>query len=85
MGAVIATGGGIVETSEGRAVLRAYWPVVQAMKNIEDVEAYLNFDKSRPSLGEAPRDVFKRRAPWYYECADFDLLPAPGATSDADF
>lgn len=55
------------------------------MKNIEDVENYLNFDKSRPSLGEAPRDVFKRRAPWYYECADFDLLPAPGASSEADF
>ena len=84
-GAVIATGGGVVETSAGRDVLRAYWPVVQAMKNIEDVEAYLNFDKTRPSLGEAPRDVYKRRAPWYYECADFDLLPAPGAKSEADF
>ncbi|KAL1529752.1 hypothetical protein AB1Y20_000688 [Prymnesium parvum] len=84
-GAVIATGGGVVETEAGRAVLREYWPVVQAMKNIEDVEAYLNHDKTRPSLGEAPRDVFERRAPWYYECADFDLLPAPGACTEAEF
>jgi pentafunctional AROM polypeptide len=77
-GAVLACGGGIVETEPGRALLKAHWPVVQACKAIEDVEAYLNSDSSRPSLGEPPRSIFERRSPWYYECADFDLLAAPG-------
>ena len=49
---VIACGGGIVETEAGRALLRAHWPVVQAIKPIEDIEAYLASDSSRPSLGE---------------------------------
>eukprot|EP00929_Paragymnodinium_shiwhaense_P042531 TRINITY_DN21998_c0_g2_i1.p1 TRINITY_DN21998_c0_g2~~TRINITY_DN21998_c0_g2_i1.p1 ORF type:complete len:1551 (+),score=381.55 TRINITY_DN21998_c0_g2_i1:60-4655(+) len=79
-GAVIACGGGIVETDAGRAALRAHWPVVQAMKPIEDVEAYLGADASRPSLGEPPRKAYERRAPWYSECADFDLVAAAGET-----
>ena len=77
---VIACGGGIVETAEGRAALRAHWPVVQALKPIDDVEAYLGADKSRPSLGEPPRSVYERRAPWYDACSDFDHMAAPGET-----
>ena len=75
---VIACGGGIVETDEGRATLRAHWPVVQVLKPIEDVVALLEADGSRPSLGQSPAEVFARRAPWYDACADFDLLLAPG-------
>lgn len=33
-GAVIATGGGIVETEPGRALLRAHWPVVQVRTSL---------------------------------------------------
>ena len=77
---VVACGGGIVETAEGRAALRAHWPVVQALKPIDDVEAYLGADKSRPSLGEPPRSVYERRAPLYDACSDFDHLAAPGET-----
>ena len=36
-GRVVACGGGIVETEAGRELLRAHWPVVQAMKPIDDV------------------------------------------------
>ena len=39
-GCVIACGGGIVETEEGRERLKAHWPVVQACKPIDEIEAY---------------------------------------------
>jgi len=74
---VLACGGGIVETDAGRAALRSHWPVVQALKPIDDVEAYLSMDKHRPSLGDPPRVIYQRRQPWYDECSDFDLLAAP--------
>jgi len=74
---VIATGGGIVETAAARAVLAAHWPVVQALKPIEDIEAYLSSDGSRPDLGTPPREVYARRAPWYDEVSDVDVLIAP--------
>ena len=38
---VVACGGGVVETEGGRAALKAHWPVVQAIKPIEDITAYL--------------------------------------------
>lgn len=59
-GAVVACGGGIVETEPGRTLLKAHWPVVQACKAIEDIEHYLHVDSTRPSLGEPPRMVFER-------------------------
>ena len=63
-GHVIACGGGIVETAEARAALKAHWPVVQAVKPIGEIEAYLGADASRPSLGEPPRTAYERRKPW---------------------
>eukprot|EP00965_Chrysotila_dentata_P082507 2723542-Pleurochrysis_carterae.AAC.1 len=53
-------------------------PSAQARKPIADIEAYLGADASRPSLGEPPAVAYARRAPWYDECADFELLAAPG-------
>jgi len=35
----------------------AHWPVVQAVKPIEDIEAYLKADGSRPDLGTPPSEV----------------------------
>ena len=81
-GCVIACGGGIVETEEGRERLKAHWPVVQACKPIDEIEAYLGFDSTRPDLGEPPRSAYARRKKWYDECADHDHLAAP---KEADF
>jgi pentafunctional AROM polypeptide len=83
-GRVVACGGGIVETEAGRELLRAHWPVVQAMKPIDDVEWYLGIDASRPSLGEPPRVAYARRAGWYDACADFDHMAAPRRFLDHD-
>ena len=77
-GHVIACGGGVVETDEGRALLRAHWPVVQAVKPIGEIESYLGVDATRPSLGEPPRVAYERRKVWYDACADLDHLAAPG-------
>ena len=76
-GHVIACGGGIVETAEGRAALKAYSPVVQAMKPIDEIERYLGFDKTRPDLGEPPSKAYERRRVWYDEVADADHIAAP--------
>lgn len=77
---VIATGGGIVETPAARKLLAAHWPVVQAVKPIEDIEAYLRGDGSRPDLGTPPAEVYAKRAALYDEVSDLDLLIAQGET-----
>ena len=61
----------------------AHWPVVQAFKPIEDIEAYLSSDGSRPDLGTPPREVYARRAPWYDEVSDVDVLIAPRESNGA--
>jgi len=81
-GHVVACGGGVVETEAGRELLRAHWPVVQAVKPIDEIESYLGVDATRPSLGEPPRAVYERRKALYNECADLDHLACPG---EADF
>ena len=77
-GHVIACGGGIVETEEGRELLKAHWPVAQAMKPIKEIVAYLGIDETRPDLGEPPSKVYERRKALYDECADLDHVAAPG-------
>jgi pentafunctional AROM polypeptide len=79
---VIATGGGVVEMAETRALLVTHWPVVQAVKPIEDIETYLRGDGSRPDLGTPPAQVYAKRAAWYDEVSDLDLLIPQG---EADF
>ena len=81
-GHVLACGGGIVETEEGRALLKAHWPVAQAIKPIDEIVRYLGIDETRPDLGEPPSKVFARRKPWYDECADLDHVASPG---ESDF
>ena len=74
-----------METDDGRSLLRAHWPVVQALKDIDEVEAYLGIDKTRPSLGEPPSAAYARRAPWYDECADIDHFAPPGLLATPAF
>ncbi|KAJ1930229.1 3-dehydroquinate dehydratase (3-dehydroquinase) [Tieghemiomyces parasiticus] len=82
-GAVVACGGGIVETPEGRAVLEDYTatyraigrlaPVVHIATPHEHVEAYLARDTHRPAYGADLHTVWERRRPHYERLATFQF------------
>lgn len=74
-GHIVSLGGGIVETSTARALLKEYaatkGPVVHVMRPINDVISYLNAETSRPAYEEPITDVFRRREPWFAECSNY--------------
>lgn len=74
-GHVFACGGGIVETSEARQLLVDYHKsgglVILVQRDIEDVMAYLQRDKSRPAYVDDMRGVWLRRKAWYNECSNY--------------
>lgn len=79
-GYVISMGGGIVETPESRDILKKYaktGPVVQITRDIEDIIAYLGEETARPAYGEPVIEVFKRREPWFTECANYEFINDP--------
>eukprot|EP00906_Rhabdomonas_costata_P026554 RCo037837 len=78
VGAVVATGGGIVETPEGRAELKKWNRVIEIRRDISDVCAFLSSSGTRPSLGEPPEEVFRRRDPLYVECSSLQFCVAKG-------
>ena len=52
-GCVVATGGGLVETAQGRRMIRKSSPfVVFLNRHIEDIERCLNVDMARANLSE---------------------------------
>jgi len=75
---IISLGGGIVESLEAREILKKYakaqGPVVYIIREVDEVVAYLEQDKSRPAYGEAVIDVFRRREPWYEECSSHTFI-----------
>lgn len=72
---VYACGGGVVETSEARQILIDYHQsgglVIMVQRNIEDVMAYLELDKTRPAYVDDIRSVWERRKGWYTECSTY--------------
>ena len=74
-GHVLACGGGIVETPEARDVLKAYHElgglVVLIQRNIDDIMAYLQIDKTRPAYVDDMQSVWERRRDWYNECSNY--------------
>ena len=56
--------------------------MVEVRRDIGDVCAYLRADTARPSLGEEPEVIFKRRDPLYVECSQYQFNIAKG---DADW
>ena len=72
---VFACGGGIVEIPEARKVLIDFHKsgglVILVQRNIEDVIAYLQLDKSRPAYVDDMRSVWERRKSWYVECSNY--------------
>ena len=75
MNHVFACGGGIVETPEARELLINFHKsgglVILVERNIEDVMAYLQLDKSRPAYVDDMRSVWKRRKDWYVQCSNY--------------
>ncbi|KAG0697878.1 EPSP synthase-domain-containing protein [Suillus ampliporus] len=76
-GHVISMGGGIVETPQARDVLKNYAKtglVVHVLRDIEEIVSYLGEETARPAYGEPIAEVFKRREPWFAECANYDFI-----------
>ena len=73
---VFACGGGIVETAEARRILIDYQKsggrVILIQRDIEDIMAYLQLDKSRPAYKDDMKSVWLRRREWYVECSNFE-------------
>jgi len=79
-GCVISMGGGIVETPEAREILKKYaktGPVVHVIRDITDIITYLGDETARPAYGEPVIEVYKRREPWFAECANYDFINNP--------
>ncbi|KAI4287661.1 MAG: hypothetical protein L6R35_003077, partial [Caloplaca aegaea] len=83
-GHVFACGGGIVELQEARQLLmdyhRANGLVILVERDIEDVIAFLQIDKTRPAYVDDMRDVWVRRKPWYLACSNYQFY-SPKAPS----
>lgn len=77
---VISCGGGIVETASSRVAFKEYIAqggvVLHLVRNINEIEAYLNRDTTRPMYGESMRDVWARREAWYRECCNYEFVVA---------
>ena len=74
---IFACGGGIVETLEARKILTEYkksgGPVILVHRNIDDIMAFLQQDKTRPAYVDDMRSVWQRREQWYKECSNFQF------------
>ncbi|TFK37120.1 Shikimate dehydrogenase [Crucibulum laeve] len=83
---VISLGGGIVETSAARDLLKQYaaakGPVVHISRPIDEVVKYLGVETSRPAYGEPITEVYRRRAPWYSECCNYEFINHVGEVRD---
>ncbi|KAF9018162.1 3-dehydroquinate dehydratase (3-dehydroquinase), partial [Haplosporangium bisporale] len=77
---VISCGGGIVETASSREAFKEYIAqggvVLHLVRNINEIETYLNRDTTRPMYGESMRDVWARREAWYRECCNYEFVVA---------
>ncbi|KAL8941289.1 MAG: hypothetical protein Q9211_001874, partial [Gyalolechia sp. 1 TL-2023] len=76
-GHIFACGGGIVEMQEARRLLADYRKagglVILVERDIEDVIAFLQIDKTRPAYVDDMREVWLRRKPWYLECSNYQF------------
>ncbi|KAH2202348.1 hypothetical protein KXV50_003039 [Aspergillus fumigatus] len=73
-GHVFACGGGVVEIPEARKLLidwhKTKGNVLLIMRDIKQVMAFLNIDKTRPAYVEDMLGVWLRRKPWFQECSN---------------
>ena len=78
---VFACGGGIVEIPEARGILRSHseggGAVILITRDMKEVKAYLDLDRTRPSYVEDIMEVWKRRKAWYEECSNYQFHSLP--------
>ncbi|CAK9440952.1 uncharacterized protein LODBEIA_P48210 [Lodderomyces beijingensis] len=74
-GYVLATGGGIVEGAEPRALLKDFISskgiVLHLHRDLEETLTFLSADATRPAYSHEVRDVWLRREKWYHECSNY--------------
>ncbi|KAL9011535.1 MAG: hypothetical protein Q9173_003625 [Seirophora scorigena] len=84
-GHIFACGGGIVELQEARQLLVDYHQakglVILVERDIEDVIAFLQIDKTRPAYVDDMREVWVRRKPWYLECSNHQFYSSEAAST----
>lgn len=73
---VISTGGGIVEISEARELLKKFGTedkgkVIHCHRDINEVISYLQKETERPQYSEEIHEVWNRRSVYYNECSNF--------------
>ena len=72
---VFACGGGIIENPEARGLFKSYsesgGAVVLITRDMKEVKAYLDLDRTRPSYTEDIMAVWRRRKPWYEDCSNY--------------
>ena len=73
-GHVFACGGGLVEIPEARELLKKWCSkdglVLLCQRDINDVMAFLQIDKTRPAYVDDMKGVWLRRKPWFDECSN---------------
>ena len=77
-GHVISLGGGVVEIPEARDML-LHWmkekgPVLNVVRDIDEIVDYLESEKTRPSLGEPLHSIYERRRPFYEERSSYEIV-----------
>ncbi|KAL9622411.1 MAG: hypothetical protein Q9160_003255 [Pyrenula sp. 1 TL-2023] len=84
-GYVFACGGGIVESTEARALLinwhKTMGNIVFVQRDIDQVISYLQIDKTRPAYVEDIMGVWVRRKPYYQECSNLQYF-SPHVTAE---
>ena len=74
-GHVISLGGGIVEIPEARILLLQWMkekgPVINVMRDVDEIINYLTNEQQRPSLGEPLGKIYGRRKPYYEQCSSY--------------
>ncbi|KAL5521097.1 hypothetical protein ACEPAG_9019 [Sanghuangporus baumii] len=84
---IISLGGGIVETPAARDVLIAYGktkgPVVQIVREVDEIVKYLTSETERPQYGEPIEGVCRRREPWFAECSTYQFVNYTGVLQSA--
>ncbi|KAG8528198.1 uncharacterized protein KY384_007115 [Bacidia gigantensis] len=85
---IFACGGGIVELLEARKILIDYQRnrgiVIFVQRNIEDVMAFLQIDKTRPAYLDDMAAVWERRKDWYAECSNYQYYSRQTSESALD-
>lgn len=85
--AIVALGGGIVETPEARDVLIKYaatqGPVVHVRRDTEELLAFLKAT-DRPGYGEPLPTVLSRRLPWYDACSSAEVWNSTAIAQEAE-